>query len=166
VVRRRDGVVLGLGGSVTNAAGASIIGLTGGVYIKYRAAGTVTNSGIINAASATGTGVDLGGGGTVTNNSGVSISGGGFGSISGSHGVGMIAGGSVTNEAAASISGQVAGVISQGAAVTLINAGNISATGAEIRRSDGHNRSAWRLDADWSGDHRERIRGCIQDSWH
>ena len=42
-----DGIVLGLGGMVTNASGASITGGTTGVYIKYRAAGTVTNSGRI-----------------------------------------------------------------------------------------------------------------------
>ncbi|MGO8914209.1 MAG: beta strand repeat-containing protein, partial [Bradyrhizobium sp.] len=106
------------------------------------ASGTVTNSGSIISASASGAGVGLGSGGSITNNSGGSISGGGFGvfatgasgtlsnsgSISGAHGVGFEAGGSITNAASASISGQVAGVFAQGGITTLSNAGSISAT--------------------------------------
>ena len=64
-----DGVVLGLGGTVTNAAGASIKGGSIGVYVKYRAAGTVTNSGNISASGTGSAGIDLADGGSVTNNS-------------------------------------------------------------------------------------------------
>ena len=46
-----DGIVLGLGGTVTNAAGASITGASTGVYVKYSAAGTVTNSGHIGGTA-------------------------------------------------------------------------------------------------------------------
>jgi len=129
------------GGSVTNSAGGSIIGGSAGVYAQTGAAGTITNSGKINAAGASGAGVALAGGGSVTNNQGGSISGGAFGvfatgtvatlsnsgSISGSHGVGLEAGGNLTNTASGSISGQAAGVFSQGAAITLSNAGSITA---------------------------------------
>ena len=143
------GVELVKGGSVTNSAGGSIKGGSIGVYAGTGASGTVTNSGSIDAANASGAGIDLAGGGSITNNSGGSISGTAFGvfssgalatvsnsgSISGSHGVGLEAGGSVTNAASASISGQVAGVFAQGGAATLSNAGSISATagtGADI----------------------------------
>jgi hypothetical protein len=143
------GVELVKGGSVTNSAGGSIKGGNIGVYAGTGASGTVTNSGSIDAANASGAGIDLAGGGSITNNSGGSISGTAFGvfssgalatvsnsgSISGSHGVGLEAGGSVTNAASASISGQVAGVFAQGGAATLSNAGSISATagtGADI----------------------------------
>jgi hypothetical protein len=143
------GIELVKGGSVTNTAGASIKGGSNGVYVGTGASGTVTNSGSINAANASGAGIDFAGGGSITNNSGGSISGGAFGifstgafgtlansgSISGAHGVGFEAGGSVTNAASASISGQVAGVFVQGGAGTLSNAGSIGATagaGADI----------------------------------
>ena len=63
-----DGAVLGLGGIVTNAAGASISGASVGVYVKYRAAGTVTNSGSISASGTGSAGIDLADGGIVTNN--------------------------------------------------------------------------------------------------
>src|SRR5581483_3948940 len=130
------------GGMVTNNAGASITGGSNGVYGEVGGSATVTNSGIISAASASGAGVDLAGGGSITNNAGGSISGGGFGifttgvavtvsnsgSISGSHGIALEAGGSVTNTSSGVILGQVAGFFSQGAAATLSNAGSISAT--------------------------------------
>jgi hypothetical protein len=74
-----DGIVLGLGGMVTNAAGASILGGRAGVYVKYRAAGTVTNSGDIDANGTGSTGVDLADGGSVTNNSTGLITGASFG---------------------------------------------------------------------------------------
>ena len=138
------GVELVKGGSVTNSAGGSIIGGSAGVYAQTGGPGTVTNSGTIRAASASGAGVALAGGGNITNNPGGSISGGGFGvfttgtvatlsnsgSISGSHGVGFEAGGNLTNAASASITGQVAGVLSQGGAITLTNAGSITANAA------------------------------------
>ena len=149
VSAKYGGVEFVKGGSVTNSAGASIRGGSIGVYVGTGASGTVTNSGSISAASASGAGVDLAGGGSITNNSGASISGAAFGvftsgvpgtlsnsgSISGSHGVGLEAGGSVTNVASASITGQVAGVFAQGGAATLSNAGSIVATagsGADI----------------------------------
>ena len=74
-----DAVLLGLGGMVTNAVGASISGGSNGVYIKYRAAGTVTNSGNISASGTGGAGVDLALGGSLTNNSSGSITGNAFG---------------------------------------------------------------------------------------
>ena len=74
-----DAVLLGLGGTVTNAVGASISGGSNGVYIKYRAAGTVTNSGNISASGTGGAGVDLALGGSLTNNSSGSITGNAFG---------------------------------------------------------------------------------------
>ncbi len=137
------------GGSVTNSAGGSIIGGSAGIYVQAGGTGTVTNSGIVTAASATGAGVAFSGGGSITNNQGGAISGGAFGvfatgtvatlsnsgSISGSHGVGLEAGGTVNNAASGTITGQVAGVFGQGNAVTLSNAGRITATagaGADI----------------------------------
>ncbi len=74
-----DGVVLGMGGIVTNAAGASISGANAGVYVKYRAAGTVTNSGDIAGTATASAGVELADGGSVTNSSTGSIIGLSFG---------------------------------------------------------------------------------------
>ena len=91
-----DGIVLGLGGTVTNAAGASITGGNNGVYVKYRAAGTVTNSGHI------------------------------AGTASGSTGVDLAHGGSLTNTSTGSITGISFGVFLAGAAATVTNAGTIS----------------------------------------
>ena len=71
--------MLGLGGTVTNAAGASITGGNNGVYVKYRAAGTVTNSGHIAGTASGSTGVDIADGGSLTNNAGGSITGKSFG---------------------------------------------------------------------------------------
>ena len=67
---------------MTNAVGASISGGSNGVYIKYRAAGTVTNSGDISASGTGGVGVDLADGGSLTNNSTGSITGNTFESSS------------------------------------------------------------------------------------
>ena len=74
-----DGVVLGMGGMVTNAAGASISGANTGVYVKYRAAGTVTNSGAITGTGTGSAGVELADGGSVANNLTGSITGISFG---------------------------------------------------------------------------------------
>ncbi|MDR3473758.1 MAG: Ig-like domain-containing protein [Devosia sp.] len=137
-----DGVVFGLGGSVTNAVGASISGGQG-VYIKYREPGTVTNSGtIIGTSSAA---IDLGDGGTVTNNVGGVIMGaqdGVFVTKAGGtvvndgtiaavsyHGVDLVVGGSITNAAGAYIYGGSSGVyVGTGASGTITNAGLISAS--------------------------------------
>ena len=73
-----------MGGMVTNNAGGHITGGSTGVYVKYRAAGTVTNSGSIAGTATSSTGVDLAGGGTLTNNVGGSITGGNFGVFVGS----------------------------------------------------------------------------------
>ncbi|SED63446.1 protein of unknown function [Rhizobiales bacterium GAS188] len=141
-----DGVVLGLGGMVTNAAGASISGASIGVYVKYRAAGTVTNSGSISASGTGSAGIDLADGGSVTNNSTGSVSGNSFGVfITGAGGtitntgsiasvkyggVELVKGGSVTNSAGASIKGGSVGVyVGTGASGTVINSGSISAAG-------------------------------------
>ena len=142
-----DGAVLGLGGMVTNAAGASIKGGSIGVYIKYRAAGTVTNSGTISASGTGSAGIDLADGGGVTNNSTGSVSGNSFGvfvtgaggavtnngSITSAKygGVELVKGGSVTNSVGASIKGGSIGVYAgTGGTGTLTNSGSISAIGA------------------------------------
>ena len=142
-----DGAVLGLGGMVTNAAGASISGASVGVYVKYRAAGTVTNSGSISASGTGSAGIDLADGGSVTNNSTGSVSGNSFGVFvtgaggtvtnSGSiastkyGGVELVKGGSVTNSTGASIKGGSIGVyVGTGASGTVTNSGSISAASA------------------------------------
>jgi hypothetical protein len=142
-----DGVVLGLGGVVTNAAGASISGANGGVYVKYRAAGTVTNSGSISASGTGGAGIDLADGGSVTNNLTGSVSGNSFGVFvngavgtvtnTGSiasvkyGGVELVKGGSVTNSAGASIKGGSNGVYAgTGASGIVTNSGSINAANA------------------------------------
>ncbi|SEE85431.1 hypothetical protein SAMN05444161_7459 [Rhizobiales bacterium GAS191] len=142
-----DGVVLGLGGMVTNAAGASISGASVGVYIKYRAAGTVTNSGSISAGGTGSAGIDLADGGSVTNNSTGSVSGNSFGVfVTGAGGtvtntgsitsvkyggVELVKGGSVTNSAGASIKGGSIGVyVGTGASGTVTNSGSINAANA------------------------------------
>jgi hypothetical protein len=61
---------------ITNAAGASISGGTSAVFITG-AAGTLINTGMINATGAAG--VDIEAGGSITNAVGASISGGAFG---------------------------------------------------------------------------------------
>jgi hypothetical protein len=64
---------LGSGGSVTNAATASIAGYRNGVYLG--GAGTVVNYGSISATHQNGVGVNLDFGGSVTNAAGASITG-------------------------------------------------------------------------------------------
>ncbi|MBW0001941.1 MAG: VCBS repeat-containing protein [Hyphomicrobiales bacterium] len=147
-----DGVVMGMGGLVTNNAGGEITGGSTGVYVKYRAAGTVTNSGSIAGTAATSTGVDLAGGGTLTNNVGGSITGNTIGVFSGStaatgssvaaisnagnilgvsaDGVDLTKGGSVTNLAGGTITGGSNGVyVNTGSSGTVTNnGGTITAT--------------------------------------
>ncbi len=143
------GVYLAPGGSVTNAASASITGYTG---VKIAGgAGTVVNHGSIGGSASTGAyvyqqfGVDLLSGGSVTNTAGASITGrsggvnisGGAGSVVnngsiastfGSHdnGVHLQSGGSVTNAAGASIKGDGDGVLIGGGAGTVVNQGSIA----------------------------------------
>jgi hypothetical protein len=141
-----NGAVLGLGGIVTNAAGASISGLSGGVYIKYRAAGTITNSGNISATGTGSAAIDLADGGVVANNSNGSISGVAFGvfvtgaaaaitnnssiTSTNSGAVELSKGGSVTNSAGASIKGGSSGVYVQTGPGTITNSGAINAASA------------------------------------
>jgi len=142
------GVNLKAGGSVTNAADASVIGY-GGIKISG-GSGTVVNGGLIASTATSWYGVYLKSGGSVTNASSGRISGyvavqvgGGtgtvanFGSIAGigNHGFGLGpagvylgSGGSVTNATSASITGNL-GVWSNGGAVNVVNAGSIG--GAE-----------------------------------
>jgi hypothetical protein len=147
-----DGVILGKGGSVTNALGGSIVGVSGGVYAKYRAAGTLTNSGSIAATGAGSAAVFFDDGGTVTNNSTGSINGAAFGVfITGAAGtvtnsgyitdgqysaVKLGAGGSITNTSGGSIVGGTSGVYVQ-AGGSVTNSGSISATGAGADFEDG-----------------------------
>jgi hypothetical protein len=148
-----DGVVLGMGGTVTNLAGGNITGGSTGVYVKYRATGTVTNSGNIAGTTTSSTGVDLAGGGTLTNNATGTITGGTNGVFVGSSstlatlsmigtisnaghiqgvsadGVDLLKGGSVTNLAGGTITGNSNGVyVNAGSSGTVINGGNIIAT--------------------------------------
>jgi hypothetical protein len=147
-----DGVAFGLGGTVTNNAGGHITGGSTGVYVKYRAAGTVTNFGSIAGTATSSTGVNLAGGGTLTNNAGGSITGNTTGVFAGSalatissaaaisnsgnilgvssDGVDLTKGGSVTNLSGGTITGGSNGVyVSTGASGTVTNTGNIIATG-------------------------------------
>ncbi|MBV9247810.1 MAG: S-layer family protein [Acetobacteraceae bacterium] len=158
-----DGVVLGLGGTVNNTG--TIQGTTGGLYVKYRASGTVTNTGLIAASAVSGSGVDLAGGGTLDNQSGGTITGGAFGvffggtstlaptvalgtltnegliSASKYSAVALGAGGSVTNNAGGTISGVTNGVyIEKSAPGEVTNFGVINAsstTGAGVNLGDG-----------------------------
>jgi len=114
-----NGVYLGSGGMITNAASASISGvdainITGGI-------GIVVNDGSITGNTTSSIGVCLGDGGSVTNQSGATISG--------YTGVDLTSGGAVTNAASASITGVYEGVGISGGAGTLVNYGNIVGTG-------------------------------------
>ena len=70
------GVGLEAGGSVTNAASASIAGQVAGVFAQGGAA-TLSNAGSIVATA--GAGLDIEGGGSITNLAGATISGSSFG---------------------------------------------------------------------------------------
>lgn len=146
-----SGIEFKSGGSVTNAATASITGNIDGVTIGG-GLGTVTNLGTIDGVNHNG--VDLGAGGTVTNGSGssataristapsgeigVAVHGAAghvtnFGTIdAGNAGVYLFAGGTVTNGKSGATTGLITGsmgIQGTGGAVTVTNFGTISAPG-------------------------------------
>ena len=137
-----DGIILAVGGTITNSAGASITGYGSGVYVKNGGAGFLTNGGNISATGTNGVGVDLNDGGSVTNAAGASITGNQFGvyihnapgtvtnsgSIAGSvyEGVLLANGGSITNLAGGRITG--GGIFVESAAGTISNFGSIATT--------------------------------------
>ena len=134
------GISLTDGGTVTNAPGGSIAGLTVGVYGAYGVASAVTNAGDISGTGSNGAGVYLAGGGDITNQAGGSISGayigvtilGGSGRVTNagriSDGVYLAGGGSLTNSAGASTSGNNFGVFVGVGPGTVTNDGSISST--------------------------------------
>lgn len=97
------GIILNSGGSVNNAATASVILGLDGVEING-SAGTVVNDGSITGTGTTGLGF----------------------------GVALLAGGSVTNAASASITGAVDGIDIQGGAGTVVNNSNITGAGSGV----------------------------------
>ena len=140
-----------MGGMVVNNTSGHITGGSTGVYVKYRAAGTVTNSGSIAGTATSSTGVDLAAGGSLTNNMSGSITGNTTGVFSGStaatgsaaatisnagnilgvsaDGVDLSKGGSVTNLAGGTITGGSNGVyVNTGSSGTVTNSGSITAT--------------------------------------
>jgi hypothetical protein len=139
-------VALQAGGSVTNAAGAFILGGSSGASLK--AGGSLRNDGSINASGAGGAGAYFSAGGAVTNSASGSLSGTAFGVfvagasanvtnnglLTGGHGVALYGGGNLTNTA--SILGGVAGVASKGAAATITNSGTITAPSADGAGAD------------------------------
>jgi hypothetical protein len=137
-------VYLAPGGSVTNAATASITGGTLGVRISG-GTGIVANDGSVGATGTSGIGVALYAGGSVSNAAGGSITGaaagvniaGGAGTLvnagviggaaSGGSGVNLFLGGSVTNAGSGLIGGAI-GVYVAGDAGTVLNSGSIAAS--------------------------------------
>ncbi|HVH74502.1 MAG TPA: hypothetical protein VM755_06265 [Stellaceae bacterium] len=109
-------VYLGGGGSVTNSAGVTISGYSGGVEF-YSVAGSLVNSGAILAAGSDSSGVDLAAGGTVTNKAGATISG---------MGDGVVGGTAATVVNSGFVSGNYYGVELSGAAASVANYGTIT----------------------------------------
>lgn len=122
VLSSGDGVVMGHGGVITNDVGASITGVSNAIYFKYRAAGTITNSGTISGTGASSAGVDLAGGGLVTNDAGGLISGSAFGVfVTGTSGAGV---GTVVN------TGTI--TASAGTGVDLVMGGTVTDAGTIV----------------------------------
>jgi hypothetical protein len=138
-----DGVGLFQGGTVTNAAGASISGVVGVNAAGIFATGgtvTITNNGQINGSQY---GILVAAGGSVTNSSSGTIQGQGSG-VSLSHGgtlfnsgeisstaansaaADLELGGNLNNHAGGSIVGAAYGAFIAGSAGTLVNAGTLS----------------------------------------
>ncbi len=139
-----DGIILGYGGSVTNAASAIITGYANGIYIRTDI-GTITNSGTIAAQYDDGVRLSYGGG--VTNSGsassmygrsfGIYIAGG-VGTVSNdgtiasgqttgaSDGIYFGSGGSVTNATSGTITGYDNGITVKGAEGTVVNHGTIT----------------------------------------
>ena len=144
------GVYLYPGGSVTNAAAASIIGRDDGVLIRGTS-GTVVNDGSIAGTDSFGIGIQLlDASGLVTNDDNASISGYSRGVLidgvatsaartvinagrigatgTGGAGIYLANGGSVTNASSGSISGH-AGVVASTSAASFINLGSVAGIG-------------------------------------
>ena len=142
------GVYLQRGGTVTNAASASILGATSGVDISG-GAGTLVNAGSIAGTGTAGRGVELLAGGLVTNAGTGTISGAGSNGVYVNGGAGTVLnagiitaaggarpavalfqGGYVGNAGTGTISGAVAvSVYITGTAGTVVNAGQIFSGG-------------------------------------
>ena len=106
------GVYLLAGGSVTNAASASIMGAKGGV-IGVGGPGIVANYGSIAGTGTTGSGVNLGSGGSVTNATSALITGD-------NNGIKIVGAGTVVN------AGSIAGTGTTGSGVALLSGGLLS----------------------------------------
>jgi hypothetical protein len=142
-----DGVGMFQGGTVTNAAGASISGVAGvdgaGIYVTGGAA-TITNNGQVNGFRY---GILVSAGGTVTNSStgtikgqgaGVGLNDGGMlsnsGAISsiaaGSAAADLELGGTINNLQGATLTGGSFGAFISGASGSVVNSGTISSAGS------------------------------------